>query len=243
MLKNRGKKRAYQHNIRLATLLSFVAGIVNISGLLSLNILTTNLTGHFAFLSEAFVNNNYKTAFISVFYVLCFLAGSFISNLTIELVSRKKPSLAYAVPINIEILIIAGVALFINPKELQHPEYIAAILLFAMGLQNSLVTKVSQSVVRTTHLTGLFTDLGIELSQLFFYKEKRELQQLKRGVYLKLSIILFFFAGGIVGGLLYKEIALKTLLVACCFLLLALVYDSILLRYYTIKHKVTTHKH
>jgi hypothetical protein len=26
------------------------------------------------------------------------------------------------------------------------------------------VTKISQSTIRTTHLTGLFTDLGIELS-------------------------------------------------------------------------------
>ena len=43
-----------------------------------------------------------------------------------------------------------------------------------MGLQNALVTKVSQSVVRTTHLTGLFTDLGIELSQLFFYRKMSE---------------------------------------------------------------------
>ena len=39
--------------------------------------------------------------------------------------------------------------------------------MFAMGLQNALVTKISNATVRTTHLTGLFTDLGIELSQLF----------------------------------------------------------------------------
>lgn len=242
MLKNRGNKRAYQHNLRLAAILSFVAGIVNISGLLSLNILTTNLTGHFAFFSEAFVNNNYKTALISVFYVLCFLAGAFISNLTIEIVSRRKPALAYVVPINIEILVIASVAVSTDLTELHSPEYIAAILLFAMGLQNSLVTKVSQSVVRTTHLTGLFTDLGIELSQLFFYKEKRELTQLSKSIYLKIAIILFFFLGGILGGFLYKEIALNVLFVACFFLVLALLYDSLLLRYYSLKHKIT-HKH
>jgi uncharacterized membrane protein YoaK (UPF0700 family) len=45
-------------------------------------------------------------------------------------------------------------------------------MLFSMGVQNSMVTQISNSIVRTTHLTGLFTDLGIELSQLFFYKKK-----------------------------------------------------------------------
>lgn len=50
----------------------------------------------------------------------------------------------------------------------------AFFMLFAMGIQNSLVTNISKSTVRTTHLTGLFTDLGIELSQLFFYKNPRK---------------------------------------------------------------------
>jgi uncharacterized membrane protein YoaK (UPF0700 family) len=43
-----------------------------------------------------------------------------------------------------------------------------------MGVQNSMVTQISNSIVRTTHLTGLFTDLGIELSQLFFIKKPNE---------------------------------------------------------------------
>ena len=49
-----------------------------------------------------------------------------------------------------------------------------------MNLQNSLGTKASQSVVRTIHLTGLFTDLRIELSQMFFYRKTMEAQQLKK---------------------------------------------------------------
>jgi uncharacterized membrane protein YoaK (UPF0700 family) len=54
-----GKSRAFKHNLRLATILSFVAGMVNISGLLSIETLTTNVTGHFAFFSEYFVNGDY----------------------------------------------------------------------------------------------------------------------------------------------------------------------------------------
>ncbi|WP_394331199.1 DUF1275 family protein [Chryseobacterium luteum] len=52
-----------------------------------------------------------------------------------------------------------------------------------MGLQNALVTRVSQSVVRTTHLTGLFTDLGMDLSKLFFFKEKSESIKLNRSIF------------------------------------------------------------
>lgn len=239
MFKDRGTKRAYKHNLRLATMLSFVAGIVNISGLLSFNVLTTNVTGHFAFFSEAFIAHNYTVALNAVLFILCFLAGSFFSSLMIEVVVKLRPGLAYVLPIITEAAIIAYVGVFINPQHTGNTVYIAMVLLFAMGLQNSLVTRVSRSVVRTTHLTGLFTDLGIELSQLFFYREKQELYLLTKSIYLKLFIIAFFFFGGIMGGVLYGQVGLKVLLFASFILILALLYDSLLLRYYVLRHKIT----
>ena len=36
-----------------------------------------------------------------------------------------------------------------------------------MGMQNSLVTRLSGAVVRTTHLTGVVTDLGIEAARWY----------------------------------------------------------------------------
>ncbi len=69
----------------------------------------------------------------------------------------------------IEVLLLAAVGVWgDNPSFLHHPHIIAYVLLFAMGLQNALVTQISKSTVRTTHLTGLFTDLGIEISKLIF---------------------------------------------------------------------------
>ena len=97
--------------------------------------------------------------------------------------------------------------------------------------------KVSKSIVRTTHLTGLFTDLGIELSQLFFYKKPEETKQLKTNIYLKIAIITFFFLGCFIGGYIYLQLELKTLFVAVFFLLIALFYDAIRLQFHRIKRK------
>ena len=72
----------------------------------------------------------------------------------------------------IEVIILFSIGTFQSSNiSYLNSQFIACSLLFVMGIQNSLVTKVSVSVVRTTHLTGLFTDLGIELSQLFFYRQ------------------------------------------------------------------------
>jgi uncharacterized membrane protein YoaK (UPF0700 family) len=219
-----GKPRAFIHNLRLASILSFVAGLVNISGLLSIDTLTTNVTGHFAFFSEYFVNHDYSTAFAFISYILSFLCGAFVCSFLVEMVWRKSPGRSHTLPMLLEISILLGVSVTVSYIDQQ---WIARALLFAMGLQNALVTKVSQATVRTTHLTGLFTDLGIEVSQLFFYKEKTSLEKLSTSIYLRLAIIIFFFLGGVAGGFLYSEIELDTLIVAASALGIALVYDSV----------------
>jgi len=142
----------------------------------------------------------------------------------------------YVFPVFIEIVLLVVVAIA-NPLS-TNPILLACLLLFSMGLQNALVTRVSQSVVRTTHLTGLFTDLGIELSQLFFYRELGERTKLKRAVFLKLMVIGCFFLGCIAGGFAHIYLGLKTLLMAAFLLLFALWYDRLLLRYRYFKRRL-----
>lgn len=243
MFRHQGKNRTFIHNLRLATLLSFVAGIVNITGVLAVKTLTTNVTGHFAFFAEEVYKHDYAAAVTFFVFTLFFLMGAFTSNFLAELVAIKKPNLLHIVPVTLEIIILIAVGILGMSAELSSFEgkTIAFSLLFAMGIQNSLVTKISQSTVRTTHLTGLFTDLGIELSQLFFYKKSNEKKKLNASIYLRLSIISFFFIGCISGGYFYSLLQIKTLLVGAFFLLIALLYDYIRLQYYIIKRKTFPH--
>ena len=240
MFRHRGKSRTYQHNLRLASILSFVAGIVNITGVLAIQTLTTNLTGHFAFFAEEIVNERYSMALIFMLYVIAFLSGAFLASLLTEAVLLKKPKVAHALPMSIEILVLSAAGVFgdVLLGAGFSGYIIACALLFAMGMQNSLVTKVSGAVVRTTHLTGLFTDLGIELSQLFYYRKTDELNRLSKSIYLRLIIIGCFFFGCILGGFIYLHYAFKTLFLASASLLIALFYDNLRLRFYNLRRRV-----
>jgi len=241
MFRHKGKGRTYLHNLKLASLLSCVAGIVNITGVLSLGTLTTNVTGHFAFFSEEFFLKDYKMAFTYLVYTLFFLFGAFVSNTLMELAPKYKPHTAYMFPIAVEI----GVLLFVACSDLLElnrwavsPVFLSCALLFAMELQNALVTTVSKSVVRTTHLTGLFTDLGIELSQLLFYKGIAERKKLHKAILLKGAIIGCFFSGGLIGGFAFLIIGQITLCISVVMLLFSLWYDRLLLRFYNVKRKL-----
>lgn len=230
MFRHKGKKRTLNHNLRIASLLSFVAGIVNVGGFLAVQRLTTNVTGHFAFFVDEIFKLNFWQGFIYFLYIFFFFLGSFVSNLIVEIISKTSERLIYIIPTIIESIILFFLAVFGQFLISQNPDLLACSLLFAMGLQNSLVTTISNATVRTTHLTGLFTDLGIELSQLFFYKQKDQKDKLYSSIKLRLTIITFFFLGGLLGGILYSTLNLYVLAIAAAVLIIGIIYDDIKLK-------------
>ena len=238
MFRHQGKTRTAKHNLQVASVLSFVAGIVNVAGFLAVQKLTTNVTGHFAFFVDAVFQYQFWNGFVYFLYIFFFFLGAFVSSFLVEAVARKNENTTYIVPIVIEIVLLLFIAIVGKILIENYANVIAYTLLFSMGLQNSLVTKISNSIVRTTHLTGLFTDLGIELAQLFFYKQLDLRQKLFSSIRLRLTIISFFFIGGIIGGLFYAEIQLKVLFIAISVLFLGLIYDYLKLKIILINRKL-----
>ncbi len=230
MFSHTGKNRTLQHNLKIASLLSFVAGIVNVAGFLSVQRLTTNVTGHFAFFVDEVFKFNFWEGFIFFLYILFFFLGSFISNIIVEIVSKINDKLIYIIPIIIESIILFSIAIFGQSLVDKNPNLLAFSLLFAMGMQNSLVTTISNATVRTTHLTGLFTDLGIELSQLFFYTKNEQKVKLFSSIKLRLTIISFFFLGGLLGGIFYTSLKLYILAIAGILLIIGITSDYLKLK-------------
>jgi uncharacterized membrane protein YoaK (UPF0700 family) len=245
MFRHKGKTRTLKHNLNIASLLSFVAGLVNVAGFLAIQRLTTNVTGHFAFFVDEIFQLNIWQGFIYFLYIFFFFLGSFVSSLLVEIISKKSERLIYIIPIVIESIILLLLAVFGQFLVSQNADFFACSLLFAMGLQNSLVTTISNATVRTTHLTGLFTDLGIELSQLFFYRQKDQKDKLRSSIKLRLTIITFFFIGGLSGGIFYSTFKLHVLAIAAAVLIIGIIYDDLKLKFMrknsNLKDKVKDH--
>jgi uncharacterized membrane protein YoaK (UPF0700 family) len=185
------------------------------------------------------MRHDYATAITFFLFTIFFLLGSFISSFLQELIALKNPDWSHILPITLEMVILISVGIFGTSSGLitLDGKLTAFFMLLSMGIQNSLVTNISRATVRTTHLTGLFTDLGIELSQLFFYKKVEEVKKLKTSIFLRLSIISFFFVGCFSGGLIYQIIEIKTLFVAAFVLFIAQWYDFLRLKFHQLKRK------
>jgi len=239
MLRHLGAKRTPQHNLKLATLLGLTAGFVNAEGFLGFAVLTTNVTGHAALLAEEIALADWHTAQVVALWMFLFLAGAFISSL-ILLFTGHNQRYSYSIAIFIEIVILLFSALYGQRYDgsLVAKEIFAGSLLFAMGLQNSLVSMISGSVVRTTHLTGTFTDLGIELAQLFG-KKKHDRIDLIAKIKLRFVIIFFFMTGAIAGAYLFNHFSYKAFFAPICILTFALFYDIFRIKVKKYYHKIS----
>lgn len=225
MLRHPGPRRTFSHNLRLAALLCLTAGFVNVAGFRAFMVLTTNVTGHVAVFAEHLAEGDFSSARIGALWMILFFLGAFTCSLWIHR-SVKWSRFSYVLPIGVEVIILAAVG-FIGSHVhdvLSHVVWFAGALLFAMGLQNAMVSVVSGAVVRTSHLTGMFTDLGIELS-LLMRTAKNARQQLRQKILLRLVIIGFFLLGGIAGGFLFTYLSYSTFYIPASILIIASLYD------------------
>jgi uncharacterized membrane protein YoaK (UPF0700 family) len=246
MLRHIGHKRTNAHNIRLACVLSLTAGFVNGAGFLSFAVFTTNVTGHVATFAEKLAAGDLHTAVVIAMWMLLFLAGAFTSSIIINMMGSNQ-RFAYTIPIIVEILILVIVANNMDwwlPAPIQNLRFKAGSLLFAMGLQNAMVSMISGSVVRTTHLTGMFTDLGIELAGKAYDIKGTKSTALSNRIRLRLIIIISFFTGCIVSALLYRKFKLQVFYIPAVLLLTGMFFDIFrikTIRYYRkIKSKYNT---
>ncbi len=237
MLRHTGKKRTYSQNIKLATLLCLTAGFVNVSGLLGFLVFTTNVTGHAAVFAEKLATRDFHGAEVVGLWMLLFLAGAFFSSLYIRHNAGNRRAFIVPVFAEIVILVVVGtVGTSFNRTPIE-TTFFAGSLLFAMGMQNAMVTVISGFDVRTTHLTGMFTDLGIDCASWLYDTGKRK-EATRQKIRLRLVIIFFFLLGAILGGYIFNEWNCHTFYIPAAILVVVILYDIVRLKVLRLIHRL-----
>ena len=178
-----GRDRSVQANRQLGFALAFVVGGINAGGFLAVRQYTSHVTGMVSSLADNLALGEFALVVDAAVGVLAFLLGAMSCALLVNFARRRRMASEYALPLMLEAVLIllfglmgARLAAF---EGLLVP-FTIVLLCFVMGLQNAVVTKLSGGVVRTTHLTGTVTDLGIELGKLLYWNRDREAARLVR---------------------------------------------------------------
>lgn len=232
-------ERTTKENIQLGSLTAFSAGMVNVISVIIFFAFTSNVTGHYAILAQEISNGNYYQALVVFGWIALFFLGNFTSNIIVINFRDRNAYLAHSIPIVLEILCLLAVGTYIQyyyKETLLETELMVSSMLFAMGIQNGLTATISNSAVKTTHLTGLTTDLGI-LASLFTKKRNRENPELRNKWRLLVTIMASYLIGGICAGYIYLTIAYNVFYIVCIFLIIVIGYD-----FYRIKMRSLLHK-
>lgn len=190
--------------------LAFTAGAINAGGFLALGHYTSHMTGIASSIADYIILHNIKAAVFALGFLLSFILGAATTSLMANYV-RIKYSFSEYTPV----LILEGILLF-SFSLLWHKQFESSalwstifilLLCFVMGLQNAAITKISKSRIRTTHITGLLTDIGIGVGRHIFARFSAKTSvSADDDVSLYSFLVITFITGGISGVFLYQEL-------------------------------------
>lgn len=214
-----GANRTPSANRHLGLALSFVAGAVNAGGFLAIGHYTSHMTGIVSAMADHLALAYYPWVLGGLAALVCFVLGAASCALLVNWGRRQGWQSAYALPLALEagLLVVFGLlgSWLANVGWVFVPTTVV-LLCFVMGLQNAIITKISNAEIRTTHVTGIVTDLGIEIGKWVYWNraEHQHGKVLANRARVRLlgGLLFMFFLGGVVGALGFKHLGYATTL-------------------------------
>lgn len=193
--------------------MSFNGGYINSICMLSiLGIPVGYVTGNLTISADAIAQGNIIRFLYLIGLVFCFLFGSIISGLLVKNQNFKMDR-RYTASIILQFITMLIATLLLFHDSLTSSYFLA----LTMGMQNAMTTHYGSALIRTTHMTGTTTDLGILISR---WIKGDQIEYWKMLLYV--SLITGFAIGAISGAFLYpviKTMALSVSFIFYCFMI------------------------
>ena len=210
-----GKERSQRANRDLGLVLAFVAGGTDAGGYLAVRHYTSHMSGVVSSMANNLALGDVGLWLSGFSALLAFLTGAACTAVLVNWGRRRGLHSEYAFPLLLEALLLIffclGGAWGVHPKWL-FASILMLLLCFTMGLQNAIITKISRAEIRTTHVTGIATDIGIELGKLFYWNRSKAdlavpmVMADREKLRLLLLLIGLFFLGGLLGALTFRHV-------------------------------------
>ncbi|HMQ10534.1 MAG TPA: YoaK family protein [Oligoflexia bacterium] len=211
-------------NMMIWFIMALQAGLLNVGGFLAANTFISHVTG-FATAASVQIEMGNTFRFLGLVLIpVAFLFGAMISGVLIDLriKLKKKPKYywVFGLMFFLSLLVTVGgfndfFGEFGHTPESINGYSLVVLLCFICGIQNGAVSLVSKSVVRTTHLTGITTDLGIGLVRIINRKRISDINDEGKANLMRSGIILFFVIGSLAGVPVFQQFEFRGFLLPC----------------------------
>lgn len=210
-----GQHRTTVTNRTLGLLLAFNAGAINAGGFLVVHMYTSHMTGFLSLVADNLVLGNMTLVLSAIGTLWAFMSGAGSTAILVNWARHQHLRSGFALPLLLEavLMLLFGLmgAITLGWRTPFAVPLTVLLLAYIMGLQNAVVTKMSSAQIRTTHMTGIVTDLGIEMGKALYWNRSgtpRESQVHANKTRLRMfaSLLGMFTAGGVVGAAGFKYV-------------------------------------
>ncbi len=230
MLIHFGQNRSASLDRRLACSLAFVAGALNSAGFYSLGFFAANMTGNVSAGADKIALGDMVQGAAYLLLPVAFIFGAALAAALVDYGLRRGVNRIYAWSILSEALMLTLLGI-IDILHHNHSTVLVLGLSIVMGFQNAVVTRISNAQVRTTHVSGMSTDIGIGIGLLAARTLQGEAHPERTTLIERLRLhgftVLSFCAGGVLGVVADKIIG-PGLLFAAAILLIVLALPSLM---------------
>ncbi len=205
------------------SLCAFQAGYLNSFGFLACHRFVSHLTGFGTQIGVSFGEGDYLIAFEMLLAPFSFIWGAFFSSkfTYCRLDKRQKPNFSFVALflfIIITLVFICGLAgkfgIFGEPLVFQRDFVLMSLLCFFCGMQNSLFASMTSGKIRTTHLTGLSTDIGSDQARITdVLIDPRKRLMLRKTNLMRIYTFMSFSIGAFISCLLSFVLEYKALII------------------------------
>jgi uncharacterized membrane protein YoaK (UPF0700 family) len=191
------------------------------------------MSGIVSALADNFAVGDFGLIVAGLSSLAAFTTGAATSAIMINWGRRRRAQSEYALPLMLEAVLLLCFGLLGSNLENNRFLFVPAtvgLLCYVMGLQNAIITKISKAEIRTTHMTGIVTDIGIELGKLVYWNVSESgpgvaaVRADRSRLRLLASLLGMFFIGGLAGALGFKYVGfISTLPLSAMLVVLAVV--------------------
>ncbi|MDO1510762.1 MULTISPECIES: YoaK family protein [unclassified Neisseria] len=199
----------------LGYVMALLAGAINAGGFFAVARYTSHVTGEMSYAADMAYLGEWKAVSVAMLGVVSFILGAAHSSWVILWTKRQRFRGSFGLSMWLEAVylllfgLIGVTALKWGGNEM--PSVAMLLLCFIMGMHNTVMTILSGGAIRSTHMTGTATDLGIEISKMLYYRrsDNPKLPHVhvnKPKAKLFAGLMIAFLLGGVVGAWGYHTV-------------------------------------
>jgi uncharacterized membrane protein YoaK (UPF0700 family) len=202
-------------------LLSFKAGYLNAAGFLATGMFVSHVTGFGTQMGISMTHENFEFGIELLIIPFSYIFGSSVPAWILE--KNYSPKLIpkfyqiqFLITLCLGVLYFMGMngmfGDFSTPDDDTHDIMLAGILCFICGMKNGLTTWATHGKIRTTHLTGLSTDIGLHLPKLFRRNNVCRLPEMRRVNTVRILTFISFSVGSLIAAFIFPNLEFLGLL-------------------------------